>query len=101
MIKHRNIFLVYLFWFLTFGFYGLYWLISTKRDMCSLGAKIPPTILVFIPIANIYWIAMYAIGFSEFVKKDENEGLWVVLFLFFQIIMPGVVQNNLNDLASK
>ena len=98
-IKKRNVFLVYLFYFLTFGIYGLYWFVSTKRDICSKGADIPPVILIFIPIANIFWVVKYAIGFSEHVKKDDNKALWVVLFLLFSIIIPGVVQSNLNKIA--
>jgi len=53
MVKHRNILLVYLFSIITFGIYAIYWLVSTKNDINSLGAKIPTAWLIIIPIANM------------------------------------------------
>lgn len=49
MVKNRNIFLVYLFSIITFGIYSIYWLVSTKNEMNSLGAKIPTALLLIIP----------------------------------------------------
>ena len=59
MVKHRNIFLVYLFSIITFGIYALYWMVSTKNEINSLGAKIPTAWLLIVPIANLYWIYKY------------------------------------------
>jgi len=100
MIKHRNIFLVYLFSFITFGIYALYWTVSTKNEMNRLGATIPTAWLIIIPIANIYWMYKYCEGFAIYVKKDNNTILWFILDLFVGIIMPAIVQSELNKLAS-
>jgi bacteriorhodopsin len=100
MIKHRNIFLVYLFSFITFGIYALYWTVSTKNEMNRLGAAIPTAWLIIIPIANIYWMYKYCEGFALYVKKDNNTILWFILDLFVGIIMPAIVQSELNKLAS-
>ena len=40
-IKHRNLFLVYLFIFITFGIYFIYWFVSTKNDINSKGGDVP------------------------------------------------------------
>jgi len=100
-IKKRNVFLVYLFGIITFGIYFIYWLVKTKDEMNELGAKIPTGILIIIPIANFYWIYKYCEGFAVHVKKDNNTILWFVLYVFVAVIMPAIVQMELNKLAQK
>jgi len=99
MVKHRNIFLVYLFSLITFGIYIIYWLVSTKNEMNSLGAKVPTGWLLIIPIANIYWVYRYSEGFAVNVKKDNKTLLWFIVYLLIGIIMPAIVQSELNKLA--
>jgi UDP-N-acetylmuramyl pentapeptide phosphotransferase/UDP-N-acetylglucosamine-1-phosphate transferase len=96
MVTHRNIVLVYVWYFITFGIYPIYWAVSTKNDMNGLGAKIPTGWLLIIPIANIYWLYKYSEGFAQHLKKDNNTVLWFVLFLIVGIITPAMVQSELN-----
>lgn len=98
-IKYRNIFLVYLFSILTFGIYALYWAVSTKNEMNRLGAEIPTGWLLIIPIANIYWAYKYCEGFAQKVKKDDNTILWFIVYVIVGIVMPAIVQSELNKLA--
>lgn len=99
MIKNRNIVMVYILSIITFGIYGLYWTVITKKEINELGAEIPTAWLIIIPIANIYWIYKYCEGFSEKVKKDNNTILWFILYILVSIIMPAIVQSELNKLA--
>jgi len=99
MVKKRNIFLVYLFSIITLGIYAIYWAVSTKNEINSLGAKIPTGWLIIIPIANLYWMYKYAEGFAQNVKKDNNTILWFILYLLAAIVMPAIVQSELNKLA--
>lgn len=99
MVKHRNIFLVYLFSIITLGIYAIYWTISTKNEINSLGAKIPTGWLLIVPIANLYWMYRYFEGFSQKVKKDNNALLWFILYLLVWIVMPAIVQAELNKRA--
>ena len=99
MVKKRNVVLVYLWTFLTFGIYRLYWIVQTKKEMNEQGAQIPTAWLIIIPIANIYWIYKYSEAFAMTIKKDNNTILWFLLFLFVGIIMPALVQTELNKLA--
>jgi ABC-type transport system involved in cytochrome c biogenesis permease subunit len=99
VIRERNIVLVYLFSIVTFGIYALYWSVSTKRDINSLGASIPTSWLLLVPIANIYWMYKYCEGFSQKVKKDDNAVLWFILYMVVGIIMPAIVQSELNKIA--
>ena len=100
MVKNRNILLVYLFGIITFGIYFIYWFISTKNEMNTLGSKIPTGILFFVPIANLYWLYKYCEGFAVNVKKDNNTILWFLLTVVVGIVMPAIVQTELNSLAS-
>lgn len=99
MVKHRNIFLVYLFTFITFGIYMIYWMVSTKNEINSKGASIPTAWLLIVPIANIYFIYKYCEGFAVNVKKDNNTILWFILYILIGIIMPAIVQSELNKIA--
>ncbi|MFW6104735.1 MAG: DUF4234 domain-containing protein [Candidatus Bipolaricaulota bacterium] len=99
MPQRRNIFLVYLFTLITFGIYGIYWWISTKNEINQLGASIPTGWLLVIPIANLYWIYRYCEGFAKYVKEDDNTILWFILYIFAGIIMPAIVQSELNKMA--
>ncbi len=99
MVKHRNIFLVYLFSIITLGIYSIYWLVSTKNEINKMGADIPTGWLIIIPIANIFWAYKYCEGFAEKVKKDNHTLLWFIVYILVGIVMPAIVQSELNKLA--
>jgi hypothetical protein len=100
MIKQRNIVLIYILSIITFGIYGIYWSVVTKDEINSLGANIPTAWLIIIPIANLYWLYRYCEGFSQFVKKDNNTILWFIVYALVGIIMPAIVQSELNKMAT-
>ena len=99
-IKKRSIVKVYLLGIITLGIYFLYWLVKTKNELNELGAQIPTAWLIIIPIANLYWLYKYAEGFAKVTKK-ENAILWFLLFLFVDIVMPAIVQSELNRIAEE
>jgi len=101
MVKNRNIVLVYIYSIITFGIYAIYWMVSTKEEINSRGAEIPTAWLLIVPIANLYWIYKYSEGFAENIKKDNNTLLWFILYILVGIIMPAIVQSELNKLAKK
>lgn len=101
MPKKRDIVVVYLLSFITLGIYGIYWSVQTKEEINKLGGDIPTAWLLIIPIANIYWLYKYADSFSNKVKKDKNGLLWFIVFWFVAIIMPAIVQSELNKIAEK
>lgn len=98
-IEERNIVLIYVFAIITFGIYGIYWLVKTKGEINSLGGSIPTAWLIIVPIANLYFIYKYCEGFSHYVKKDNNEILWFILYILASPIMPALVQSELNKIA--
>jgi hypothetical protein len=98
-VKERSLLAIYLLGFFTFGLYFLYWDVSTKVEINELGGDIPTAFLIIIPIANLYWLYRYCEDFAKYVKKDDNAILYFVLFVFLPIIMPIIVQDELNKLA--
>ena len=100
-IKHRNIVVVYLLMFVTFGIYAIVWLVKTKEEINSLGGSIPTAWLIIVPIANIWWAWRYCEDFSKYVKKDDNGVMWFILYVLIGIIMPAIVQSELNKIAEK
>ena len=101
-IQERNVVLVYVLGFITLGIYFLYWIIQTKREINEkFGASIPTCWLLIIPIANIYWMYKYAEAYSIYVLKDDNKILWALLFIFVSIIVPALVQIELNKYVGK
>ena len=101
MIQKRNIVTIYILSIITFGIYGIYWQVKTKDELNSLGGDIPTAWLLIIPIANIYWLYKYSMVYAEKVKKDGNGILWFIVFWFIGIIMPAIVQSDLNKIADK
>ncbi|MBU4204145.1 MAG: DUF4234 domain-containing protein [Acidobacteria bacterium] len=99
MIIKRNIAAIYLLSIITLGIYLIYWLVQTKKEMNGLGATIPTAWLLIIPIANLYWAWKYCEAFAIHVKKDNNAILWFLLYFFVGIIMPAIIQSELNKLA--
>ena len=99
-IKNRNIALVYIYGILTLGIYFIYWGISTKNEINDeFKTDIPTGWLLIIPIANIYWLYRYTEAFVTKVKGDDDTALWFILFWLVGIIMPWIVQSELNKLA--
>lgn len=101
-LKERNVVLVYLLGIFTLGIYFIYWYVQTKREINeNFGASIPTCWLLIIPIANIYWIFKYAEAYSLYVIKDDNKILWALLFILVGIIVPALVQIELNKHVGK
>lgn len=95
-IQNKNVFLVYLFAFLSCGIYSTIWTIQSKRDMNALGANIPTSWLMLVPFANIYFLYKYCEGFSNEVKKDNSPILWFAVSIFAGPLLPFFVQSELN-----
>jgi hypothetical protein len=99
-IRERNIVAIYLLSFVTLGIYTLYWIVQTKEEINGLGGEIPTAWLILVPFVGYYYFAYkYCEAFSERVKKDNNAVLWFLLCVFVGIIMPAIVQSELNKIA--
>lgn len=99
-IQKRSILILYLNIILTLGIYYIYWQYKTKNEMNEeFGGNIPTYWLIIIPIANIYWLYKYTECFVEKVKGEDDTVLWFLIFWLVGIVMPWVVQSELNKFA--
>jgi hypothetical protein len=72
-MTHRSPATVFILSFMTGGIYSLFWLYWTKQEMQGHGADVPTFLLVFVPIAGIYWLWKWAEG-VELVTSREMSG---------------------------
>lgn len=99
-MKNRSIVSVLLLTFVTFGLYGIIWVVKTKSEMNKLGAQIPTAILIIVPFVNIYWIWKYAEG-VEFVTKGRIiNAVAFLLILTLGVVGLAVLQNEYNGISA-
>ena len=96
----RGIGKLYVLMIITLGIYAIYWLVKTKGEINeNYNENIPTCWLLIIPIANIYWLFRFTEVFTKRVRQKDDAVIYFILFLFVGIIMPYVVQSELNKLA--
>ena len=63
-VKYRNPVLVIIFWFITGGIYGLYWIISTTNELKRLKAKDAPNPMwiLWIILSGIFGTILLIVG---------------------------------------
>ena len=99
-IKKRNPISVLVLSFITLGIYGIYWVVKTKEEINSLGARIPTAWLFVVPIVNIYFVYKYAQGFSRYVRKDNRPILWFLLYMLLLPVSIVLFQSGLNKAST-
>ncbi len=105
-VEKRNPLLVLVLSFVTLGIYGLYWVVKTKGELNSFGAKIPTAWILLgtlIPVVGwlvwFYWAYKYAGAYTMYVKKGDSPILWTVLLGFLLPFAAYFVQKELNRFA--
>jgi len=99
-IKKRNPALVIIYSIITLGIYLIYWIVTTKEEIKSMGAIIPTAWFLIVPIGNIFLLYKYCEGFSNYVKKDNMGVVWMLLALTCFPILPVIIQHELNKLVA-
>jgi len=84
-MTNRHPALVIILCLVTCGFYYIYWLVCTKKEMCSLGANIPTAWLLIIPFVNIYWLWRWSQGVERATKGALTA---VPAFLLCWLVYP-------------
>ena len=89
MVKHRNPVLVIVFSVITLGIYGIYWLVSTTKELRRLKADAPnpwALLLFLIPLVNIFVALWYYWKYSAAI--EEISGFSAVLLFLLWIVFP-------------
>jgi len=104
-VKKRNMVAQVLLMVVTLGIYAIYWFYQTATELKGLAndpAASPGlwTVLLFIPIANLFAIYKYA-ELYETVSTDKfNKWLFFVLWLVFAPACWFIAQTELNKRAT-
>lgn len=112
MIQKRNIGLAILFTFLTFGIYGIYWLVKITNEAHELsggegttGGKALLLTLVTFGIYSFFWNynmgkTMFAAQKRAGVAAKDNSVLYLVLSLFqLTIVSYILIQSDINTIV--
>ena len=98
-MKRRNPLAVLFLPFVTFGIYGIVWLVKTKDEMNSLGASIPTGWLLIVPFANLYWLWVYGTGVALVTRGAFSALGCFLLKIFLGPIGYAILQNEFNKIA--
>ncbi|MEK7602751.1 MAG: DUF4234 domain-containing protein [Patescibacteria group bacterium] len=99
-MKKRSVVGVFLLTLITFGIYGIVWNVKTKGEMVKLGADIPTSWLIIVPIANIYWLWKYCVGVEKVTNGKTSGALAFILLWLLGVIGMMVIQSEFNNLAA-
>ncbi len=99
-MQKRNPIAVFLLPFVTFGIYSIYWMVKTKGEMNSLGAKIPTAWLIIVPLVNIWWMWKYSEGVEQVTGGKLNGVLTFILLWLLGSIGAAIVQDSFNNNVS-
>jgi hypothetical protein len=100
-VQRRDLVLMALLLVVTLGFYFIYWAVKTKHELCRMGAVIPTSWLVIIPVVNFYFWYKYVVAFTTFVKRGSDPIVYFLLMILLPIIGIFVIQNEFNKIAAQ
>lgn len=104
-VKKRNMVAQVLLMVVTFCIYAIYWFYQTATELKGLAndPEASPglwTVLLFIPIANLFAIYKYAELYEKVSTDKFNKWLFFVLWLVFAPAIWFIVQTELNKRAT-
>jgi len=100
-MTRRSTIAVILLTFLTFGLYGLFWLVTTKIEMNKQGAEIPTAWLAIIPLVNIYWIWKYSEGVEHVTERQMSGPVAFLLLWLLGVIGMAILQSQFNKVPER
>ncbi len=95
-MKNRSVASVVVFSLITFGIYLIFWLRNNRREMVALGADIPTTWLMIVPIANIYYMWKWCGGVEKVTNGKQTQTIAFILLYVLNIIGVAIIQDSLN-----
>jgi hypothetical protein len=81
----------------TFGVYGLVWLVKTKNEMNRAGASVPTAWLLLLPIASLIWFWKYAVAVEGVARSGMSRHAAFWLLLLLGQIGSAIVQSSFNS----
>lgn len=103
-VKNRNPLFVIVVSFITLYIYGVYWFYKTRKELYEItkkeGSPLVDTILLFVPLVDIWIIYKYAQDVEAASGGTQNK--WIVFLLWIVIFPVGqyVAQVEINKHAT-
>jgi hypothetical protein len=97
----RSVVAVILLSMVTFGIYGLIWVVKTKNEMNSQGASIPTAWLLLVPLVNYWWMWKYAGGVEHVTRGKTSQVIAFILMFVLSVIGYGIIQDAFNKVADQ
>ena len=84
----------------TFGIYHLFWIVDKKRSLCKLGANIPTSWLLIIPVGNLIWQWEFAKAVQWYTQKDMSatQTFFLLLSPFITRLLATILLWNSEDI---
>lgn len=93
----RSVASVIILTLVTFGIYGLVWMVKTKNEMVKAGADIPTAWLLIVPIASIYWMWKFAGGVEHVTQGKQSQAISFIMMFVLGLIGMAIIQSALNQ----
>jgi hypothetical protein len=102
VMTKRSVLAVVVLSLITFGIYHIYWMVKSKIEMTTMGADIPTSWLIIIPIVHYYWLWKWSVG-VEHVSRGKMSGpiAFLLMFVLGFVIGPAIVQLTFNEVADQ
>ena len=106
-IKNRNIVMCIIWTLLTFGIYGIYWIVMMTKEAVSVkdsadSALLEIVLMLFLPFLGMYMVEKkFAEGCAaRGIAHNDQSILYLILGLVGLGIVPlCMIQNDLNNIA--
>ena len=104
-IKNRNMIMQVVLTIVTLGIYSIYWFYSTLKELHIANGKedageILWTILMFIPLANLFALWHYSEECAAFTNDKYPTFLMFILWIFFSPAVWLLTQLELNEAST-
>lgn len=95
----RSVVGVILLTLVTLGIYSIVWMVKNKGEMVKLGADIPTSWLLIVPIANLYYYWKWSGGVEHVTRGKMSQVISFILLFVLGIIGMAIIQAELNKAA--
>ena len=84
----------------TFGIYGIVWLVQAKGEMNNQGCEIPTAWLLIVPIANLFWLWKFSEGVGKVTNNQTSPGVAFLMLWMLGPIGMAIIQSSFNNLSA-
>ncbi|HVK77049.1 MAG TPA: DUF4234 domain-containing protein [Kofleriaceae bacterium] len=93
--------MVFVLTLITFGIYGLIWMVKTKNEMNAQGANIPTAWLIIVPVVQYWWMWKYAGGVEHVTRGKTSQVIAFILIFILGMIGMAILQDAFNKVADQ